>query len=102
MKERGEAPGIYTLVSEKPVEIEGRKKDGVYFAGIIVQKGYVGFYFMPVYGNGKPEEIIHPDLLKLLKGKTCFYIKKNEPTVLKQIKEAIEAGYEVYKKNGWV
>ncbi len=32
LKERGEAAGIYNLVSEKHVEIEGRKKDEVYFA----------------------------------------------------------------------
>ena len=37
------------LWSEKAVEVAGRKRDEVYFAGLIVQKGYVGFYFMPVY-----------------------------------------------------
>ncbi len=77
LKERGEAAGIYNLVSEKHVEIEGRKKDEVYFANIIImQKGYVSFYFMPVYGCNKPGEIFHPNLLKLLKSKACFHIKR--------------------------
>ncbi len=49
VKERGEKPGMYNLVSEKAIEGEGRKKDEVYFATILVQKGFVGFYFMPIY-----------------------------------------------------
>lgn len=102
LKERGEAAGIYTIVSEKPVEVEGRKKDEVYFAGIIIQKGYVGFYFMPVYGYDKPEEVFSPNLLKHLKGKSCFHIKKNDPEILEQIKDALKAGYDLYKERGWV
>ncbi len=102
LKERGEAAGIYNLVSEKHVEIEGRKKDEVYFASIIIQKGYVSFYFMPVYGCNKPEEIFHPNLLKLLKSKACFHIKKNDPDLLEQIKQALEAGLDLYKRRGWI
>lgn len=102
LKEKGEAPGIYNIVSEKPIEAEGRKKDEVYFAGIIIQKGYVGFYFMPVYDYSKPGEIVHPNLMKHLKGKTCFYIKKNDPEILEQIKDALKAGYDLYKKREWV
>jgi hypothetical protein len=101
LKERGEAAGIYNLVSEKQVEIEGRKKDELYFASIIIQKGYVGFYFMPVYGVNKPEEVFHPNLLKHLKGKACFHIKKNDPDLLEQIKDALKVGLDLYKKRGW-
>lgn len=39
----------YDLWSVKDVVIAGRKKKEVFFAGVIIQKGYVGFYFMPVY-----------------------------------------------------
>jgi hypothetical protein len=38
----------YDLWSIKDLVIEGRKRKEVYFAGLIIQKGYVGFYFMPV------------------------------------------------------
>jgi hypothetical protein len=102
MKEVGERGGSYALVNEKPVEIEGRKKDEIYFAGILVQKGYVGFYFMPVYGCNEQLTIFHPDLLKLLKGKSCFHIKKNDPAVLGQIKDALKSGYNLYKERGWI
>ena len=39
----------YELWSPKPVERNGRAYDETYFAGVIAQKAYVGFYYMPVY-----------------------------------------------------
>lgn len=101
IKERGEKPGAYGLVSEKQVEAAGRKLDEMYFAGIIVQKGYVGFYYMPVYLIEEVKEQLKPELLKCLKGKSCFYIRKNDPIIIDQIKEALEIGYDSYKKRGW-
>ncbi|MEJ7677621.1 MAG: hypothetical protein WKG06_07090 [Segetibacter sp.] len=49
IKERGEKGGIYNLVSEKHIETAERKFDEIYFASIIVQKGFVRFYYMPIY-----------------------------------------------------
>ena len=102
IKERGEQPGIYNLVSEKEIETDGRKFDEIYFASIIVQKGYVGFYYMPAYSVEAIKQRLKPELLKCLKGKACFYIKKNEPVIMGHIKEALEIGYECYKEKGWV
>ena len=62
------------LWSEKPVEIAGRKRDEVYFAGLIVQKGYVGFYFMPVYTHAEQTAVFAPELRALLKGKSCIHV----------------------------
>jgi len=36
----------YDLWSIKDLVIEGRKRKEVYFAGLIIQKGYVGFYML--------------------------------------------------------
>ena len=102
IKEWGKEGGMYNLVSKKAIEVEGRKRSEVYFASILVQKGYVGFYFMPVYMNSKADEIVKPELMKCLKGKACFYIRKNKPVIMDQIKEALEKGYDVYKQRGWV
>ncbi len=74
----------------------------VYFVGLMVQKGYVGFYFMPVYANPGLKSELHPQLLKCLKGKSCFHIKKNDPELMEQVKQALEIGYEDFKKKGWV
>ena len=41
----------YELLSEKEVEIAGRKREEVYSASLIVQSSYVGFYYMPIYAR---------------------------------------------------
>jgi predicted DNA-binding transcriptional regulator len=95
--------GQVSLISKKPSEINGKKVDEVWLSGALVQKGYVGFYYMPVYVA--PDEIkpeLKPELLKTLKGKSCFHIKKLDNELTKQIKEAIDKGYKLYKQKGWI
>ena len=62
--------------SNKDVVIDGRKKSELYFASVIPQKGYVGFYYMPVYTNPERKKLFEPELLSLLKGKSCFYVRR--------------------------
>ncbi|MBI2681801.1 MAG: DUF1801 domain-containing protein [Acidobacteriales bacterium] len=92
----------YGLVSEKEVEVLGRKRKEMWFAGLINQKGYVGFYYMPVYARPDMKKVFKPELLKLLKGKCCFHVRKLTPEVRTQVKDALKVGYEMYRKNGWV
>jgi hypothetical protein len=92
----------YDLWSVKDLVIEGRKRKEVYFAGLIIRKGYVGFYFMPVYADTDLKAVFAPELLKLLKGKSCFHIKKLDPTLFDQIKSALQIGFEAYQARGWV
>jgi hypothetical protein len=101
LKAFGEKNGMYNLVSFKPVEIEGRKRSELYFVSIMVQKGYVGFHYLPVYMNPHPEKLVQPELLKCLKGKACFHIRKNDDVIMKQIEQALETGYNFYKERGW-
>jgi hypothetical protein len=75
MEVRGGTGGEMVLVSKKEVEIAGRKREEMWFAGIIIQKGYVGFYYMPVYAEPDLKKVFSPELLKCLKGKSCFRIK---------------------------
>jgi hypothetical protein len=98
---RGDKPGQFGLWSDKPIEIAGRKRDDVYFAGALVQKGFVGFYFMPVYAEPSLTKQLHPDLVKCLKGKSCFHIKKNDPALMQHIKQALKIGYDNYKAKAW-
>ena len=100
--ESGNQPGGYSLLSDKTVEVAGRQRNDIFFAGVLVQKGYVGFYFMPVYTDPSLKNKLHPDLLKCLKGKTCFHIKKNDPALMQHVKAALKTGYEDYKAKGWV
>jgi hypothetical protein len=90
------------LYTDKPVVIEGRKKPIIAFAGLIIQSGYVGFYFMPVYSLAETKDVFKPELLKLLKGKACFHIKKTSPELLEQILEVLRIGFEKYQEKGWI
>lgn len=98
----GGSGGMMCLVSQKSAVIHGRKKEEVWFAGILVQKGYVGFYYMPVYAAPEMKSVFKPELLKCLKGKSCFHIKKNDPVIMSQIKESLKIGYAMYKERGWL
>jgi hypothetical protein len=90
------------VVSDKPTVIEGRKKDQVYFASVILYPTYVGFYFMPVYTETEVSMLFPAELLSLLKGKSCFHLKKSSPSLLQNIETALQKGYEVYREKGWI
>lgn len=92
----------YDLWSIKDLVIEGRKRKEVAFCGLIIQSSYVGFYYMPVYTDIEIKSIFGNELLKLLKGKSCFHIKKLDQELEKQICEALEAGFLLYKEKGWI
>lgn len=92
----------YDLWSEKQVVIEGRKRNDVYFAGLVIQRNYVGFYYMPVYVDEQLKSVFEPELLKLLKGKSCFHMKKMDDTLSLQIADALQKGYDLYRDRGWI
>lgn len=94
--------GKYDLWSEKEVEAFGRRYDSMAFAAAIIQSGYVGFYFMPVYGEPEMKKVFDPEFLKLLKGKSCFHIKEFTPQTKKWISSALKEGFAAYKKKGWI
>ncbi len=92
------------LVVPNPVAIPGAyggKPVDLQFAAAILQKGYVGFYLMCIYMNEPVKKKISPALLKLLKGKTCFYLKSLDETLKKDIEAALEAGAKYYRGRGW-
>jgi len=92
----------YDVWSFKDLVIADRKRKEVFFAGLIIQKAYVGFYFMPVYTDPETKSFFQPELLRLLKGKSCFHIKKLTPELLTQVDAALEMGYRLYQERGWV
>ncbi len=69
---------------------------------MIIQSKYVGLYYMPIYTDTSLREVFKPELLKLLNGKSCFHIKQLDAGLEKQIEEALEKGYALYKKRGWI
>jgi len=94
----------FHLVVPKAVAIPGAyggKPTELCMASIVMQKGYVGFYFMPIYMNSALEKKLSPGLLKLLKGKTCFHIKSLDATLLEDIDAALTLGAKAFKDRNW-
>ncbi len=92
----------YQLWSERDVVIEGKPRNEVYFAGLIVQKSFVGFYYMPVYAEPERKKLFAPELLKLLKGKSCFHVKRLDEELVGQMRDALAEGRRLYVSRGWV
>jgi len=92
----------YELEGTKSAVVAGRKRASVYFAGAIIQKHYVGLYFMPVYSH--PDEFVHlPERIrKMLKGKSCFYVKDIEPETIEALSEMLAQGFDLYRAEGWI
>ena len=84
-------PGAY---ENKPAEVG--------LAAIILQQGYVGFYFMPIYIEPGFKKKLAPSLIRLLQGKTCFHIKTLDDDLLAQIKHALDEGVKNYRHRGWL
>lgn len=100
---RRDEPGAYELWSDKQVEIDGRmRKDGVFFVGLLIQKHYVGLYYMPVYTHEEAATFIGEALMKLLKGKSCFQLKRLTPELTEQIEHALAEGLKLYRDRGWI
>ena len=93
------------LQAPKPVIVPGRYGGSpkmVGMASIILQKGYVGFYFLPIYLEPGLAKKLPPELRKLLKGKTCFYIRKWTPELKKDVRAALEIGKKDFARRGWI
>ena len=102
LKPKKDEDGFYDLWSFKDLEIAGRKRKEVFFAFVVTRKNYVGFYYMPIYTDAGLSEVFKPELLSLLKGKSCFHIKELTSELETQIKEALETGYKLYQDRCWV
>ncbi len=86
----------YETKSERTGKVS--KKHGMYFAGLIVQKNYVGLYFMPIYSHFEEFNHMSPRLLKTLKGKSCFYVTDLDDVLKQEIKKMLDKGYVLYEK----
>jgi len=92
LKINNSQPGTFSAESPEPVHILGKERQ-LYFAGAMVQKGYVGFYFFPIYTDPAIGKELPAELMKCLKGKSCFHIKKDDPQLMEQIEDALAKGY---------
>lgn len=101
LKEKGNDKK-YELTGTKDIFMFGREIKGMYFAGVMMQKGFVSLHYMPIYCNPKLVAEIPANLKKLLKSKSCFNIKKDDDEIYKSVKTLIKSGKAFYKKQGWI
>ncbi len=87
----------YHLYGSKTVSIGKSKYDGIYFASTMTRKDYTGFYFFPIYTHPEEFEDTPAELRKCLKGKSCFYIKKDDPIIFDQITAILDKGIQLYR-----
>jgi len=97
MEVRVDKKGVYHLYIIADFEMAGRSYKECYFAGTVIQKTMVAFYFFPIYSHPAaftPEEPIR----KNLKGKSCFNFKKLSDAQEKSIGVLLKQGFDLYKK----
>ena len=92
----------YHLIIQKPLVIDGRKKDELWFASIIQQKHNVGVYFMPMYCYPKHESKLPPGLMKHLDGKCCFHSESLTPALKRDIEVSLKVGLAACQKRKWL
>lgn len=89
---------------EKGMELAGTKEamqgkqkvDGFYFASVVPKPKDIRLYFFPIYTDANAFSL-SPDLKKMLKGKSCFHIKKLDEDLITEIKAMINKGVTIYK-----
>ncbi|MDA0524269.1 hypothetical protein [Methanococcoides alaskense] len=92
----------YDIYGTKTVQIGRTKKKEMFFASIIIQKYHVGLYFLPIYTHKDRFDDAPEELLHLLKGKSCFHIKRFYTAVFENIRQAMDKGIRIYEEEGWV
>ncbi|MCG8514159.1 MAG: hypothetical protein MI740_08460 [Halanaerobiales bacterium] len=94
--------GHYEIKGNKDVIVGKRKVNGIFFASVIIRKHHVGFYFFPIYTHRENFSHTPEHLMKLLKGKSCFHLKKYDDAVFEAIDQILVKGFGIYKEDDWL
>lgn len=95
-------PDHYHLWAEGEMELNGKSYKEMFFIGIQTNKSAVVIHYLPLYVDPDLKKHLNPDLTKLLKGKSCFHIKKLDDTLKKSITSSFKLGVEFYRKKNWI
>jgi hypothetical protein len=84
--------------SVKDMVVAGKKLKEIFFAGVRVNTGKVGFYFFPIYTYPDRFRDLPPELEKALTGKSCFHFRKLDEPLEKHVADLLERGFRLYSK----
>lgn len=95
--------------SEQGFEIAGTKEamqgkqkvKGYYFGSIVPKPKDIRLYFFPIYTDPDQFEL-SPELKKMLKGKSCFHIKKLNDELIGEIRKMMRKAIKIYQEKGLV
>jgi hypothetical protein len=99
------APSLKT-VHDKPdhyyldTHTLGANRKPIMFAAARIQKNYVSYYFMPVYGG--MGVAMSPELKKRMQGKACFNFTSVDPVLFGELADITRKGYDQWRARGWV
>lgn len=79
-----------------------KNKKALWFGGVQVKKNYVSYHLMPVYLNPALLDDISTELKKRRQGKSCFNFKAIDPALFRELAELTKAGFEYYKREGYI
>jgi hypothetical protein len=99
-----ETSDTYEIIGNKPVPYGSKKTmlPGMYFASAVARKEMVSFYLFAIYYKRKEFEEIGPNVMKCLKGKTCFNFKKEEQVVEKELDALLRRGTRIWRELGYM
>ncbi len=95
---------VLELMGNKPVPYGSKKTivPGMYFCSVVLRNDKVSFYFFPIYYHEDSYAPLIPQMIKCLKGKTCFHFKKADQVNYKELSAMLKLGVQQWKKQGYL
>ena len=89
-----DGPGHFELASPTMTDRIGRP---LFCAAVQINKNYVSYHLMPLYGNMALCNSLSPALRKRMQGKACFNFTTVEPAQLKELAAVTKKGIAGFK-----
>ena len=102
LKVHADTATLYDVGGTKAVTVAKKTVEAMYFASVAERKDATVLYFFPIYTHPKMFVGLSADLKKCLSGKSCFRFKTLEPKLLAAVRDMVNAGLSVYRKDGCV
>ena len=99
---RKDNENVFEVAGTKPAMQGKQQVDGYYFGSIVPKPKDIRMYFFPIYTHPDAYDQLSLELLKCLKGKSCFHIKKLSPEMEQEIADMIKKGMKLYAKDGLI
>ena len=100
LKVTADTPAKFEMHGTIPA-MQGKKKvDGIYFSSVVPKPKDVRFYFFPLYDHPEIKDGLSDELLKCLKGKTCFHIKSITEDIERDLPLLVSRGIDAFQQDG--